>query len=583
MKKATYRVGVVALLCLLFLSCSRNKKVEYIHIVHTTDVHGCLFPYDYVNDVPAEGGYMRVSNYVKGLKKGTDQVVLLDAGDILQGQPTAYYYNFISPLSPHIFATILNQMGYDAITIGNHDIETGHSVYDRFVKQLKMPALGGNVIDVEKDKPYFSPYTILNKGGRKIAVIGTTMTGLVHHLPEKLWSGMRFENQIETVQKYIPEILSQEPDLIIALIHSGIGSKAEDAQPNAENIGYLLAREVPELDLVLMGHDHRQTLDSIVQQDGKVTYLLNPANDGRAVSHTMVYFEDQSDARPRLRIVPEIVSMDSIKPDPALVLGFESQETAVRSFVSETVGSLSAPIDARSAFFGPSTFTDLIHQLQFSVYPQAEVSFTAPLDFNVELKQGEIAFRDLFKLYRYENTLYLMKLTGEEIRGALEESYGRWIQTMAGPNDPLIQIDESRFGGQYLPTANPSYNFDSASGITYTVDVTKPKGERVVITHVGSNPFDPNKTYLVAVNSYRGNGGGGLLTEGAGIPKEELKSRQVDATERDLRFYLIEFLKKNNPYTPRVEAKWSFEPKEWTVPALQRDSLLLYSSFDRHE
>lgn len=571
------RILILIALLLVISGCEPKEKTSKIHIVHTTDVHGNMFPYDFVNDRSGTGSYARVSTYIKSLRSGSDEVVLLDAGDILQGQPPAYYFNFIDTTSVHVFAQLLDQLGYDAITMGNHDIETGHSVYDRFVRDLRLPALGANVMHMGTDKPYFLPYVVIKKGGRRIAVIGTTTPGLVNNLPETLWEGMTFEDQVETIRKYIPEIKEAEPDMIIALIHSGSGDKDGEAYPKSDNAGYQVAREIPELDLVLLGHDHKQLLDSVVHPNGKVTYLLNPANDANCVSHTEVVFHDEGDGSTTLTLTPSIVSMSDVVPDPAFAMGFNTQEKLIRDFVSKPIGVLTEPIDARSSFFRPAPFTDLIHQLQFSVYPEAEVSLTAPLDFNVILHEGQVSVRDLFKLYRYENSLYLMRLTGEELRCTLEESYDRWIHTMTSASDPLIQIDKKKQGGQYLPTTHPSFNFDSASGITYTVDVTKTKGDRVVITSVGKKPFDPTKEYRVAINSYRGNGGGGLLTKGGGIPTEELRSRILKATDKDLRYYLIEFFKKRSPYTPSVGAQWSFVPSEWTEPALQRDSLILYS------
>ncbi len=161
--------------CILTLSgCRKEEQCQSIRIVHTTDVHGRLFPYDLVNDQPSEGSYARVAAYVQELKESNQEVLLLDAGDILQGQPTAYYYNYIDTVGVHPLATFFNQYGYDAITMGNHDIETGHSVYDKFVTQLNIPALGANVLREESEEPYFQPFVIVNKGGRRIAVIGTS-------------------------------------------------------------------------------------------------------------------------------------------------------------------------------------------------------------------------------------------------------------------------------------------------------------------------------------------------------------------------------------------------------------------------
>ncbi|MDO5017575.1 MAG: bifunctional UDP-sugar hydrolase/5'-nucleotidase [Porphyromonas sp.] len=578
-----YISAVLPLLTLTLLTasgCKKEVQCNTIHIVHTTDVHGNLLPYDFVNDRPGRGSYARVASYVKGLEAEDQEVLLLDAGDILQGQPIAYYYNYVDTVAQHPFAKYFEQCGYDAITIGNHDIETGHSVYDRFVAQLRVPILGANVVKTDSDQPYFLPYVILKTGGRRIAVIGTTMPGLVNNLPEQLWSGLRFDDQVETVRKYLPEIKASEPDLIVALIHSGSGSPDGQYYPKGDNVGYQMARELPDIDLILLGHDHRALVDSVVHRNGGVTYLLNPGSDAMRVSHTEVFFCGDKERR-HIRMRAELVSMDEMEPDATFGMSFRTHEEAVSEFVSQPIGRITRTIDARSSFFRPTYFTDLIHQVQRFVFPQAEISLTAPLDFDVELDAGEVAYRDLFKMYRYENRLYLMVLSGKEIKGTLEESYGRWIETMERPTDRLIQIDESRFGGQYLATKNASFNFDSASGMTYTVDATKPKGERVSITAVGEQPFELDGEYLVAVNSYRGSGGGGLLTEGGGIPIGQLRHRIIATTDRDLRHYFMLFLQQHNPYTPVIKADWAFVPKDWIEPAIQRDSTLLFSNIKK--
>lgn len=566
---------MLTLLMLLVTSCQKeSEQCLQLHIIHTTDVHGNLFAYDFINDRPGRGSYARVSSYVQELREANQQVVLLDGGDILQGQPTAYYYNFIDTISPHLFGRLFNFMEYDAITVGNHDIEPGHSVYDRLASEMTIPLLGANVIRESTGLPYFQPYVMLKKGDWRIAVIGTTMPTLIHNLPEALWSGMRFEDQIGAIEHYMPEILANEPDLIIALIHSGAGRKDSIPTPMSENIGYQLAYAVPEIDLILMGHDHKVLVDSVVHPH-KTTYLVNPANDAIQLSHIEVNFCPNRRHNPR--ISPAIISLEETPPDPAIEHRFKAEYDAVKAFVNQPVGYITEAMDARSSFFRPSTFVDLIHQLHFFIYPEAEVSLTAPLDHNVLIEEGFLYMRDLFKLYRYENMLYLMELTGQEIRDTLEESYDRWIQTMASPSDQLIQIDTDNLGGQYLPTKHPSYNFDTASGITYTVEVTKPRGERVLITEVGADKFDPEKTYKVAINSYRANGGGALLTKGAGIAPDDLKSRQLKSTERDLRYYLIDFMKAHNPYQPYLTARWSFTPIEWAEPAIARDSTLMYT------
>lgn len=126
---------------------------------------------------------------------------------------------------------------------------------------------------------------------------------------------------------------------------------------------------------------------------------------------------------------------------------------------------------------------------------------------------------------------------------------------------------------------NFSFNFDSASGIIYTVDVTKPQGEKITITSMADgSPFRMDKIYKVALNSYRGNGGGELLTKGSGIPQEDLKDRIIFSTDKDLRFYLMNYIEKKGTMDPKALNQWKFVPEKWTVPAAQRDSEYLFRS-----
>ncbi len=121
------------------------------------------------------------------------------------------------------------------------------------------------------------------------------------------------------------------------------------------------------------------------------------------------------------------------------------------------------------------------------------------------------------------------------------------------------------------------YNFESAAGIDYVVDVTKPIGERVTIKSFSNgNPFDLNTKYKVAVNSYRGNGGGGHLTRGAKIPQEELSNRIINSTEKDLRFYLMKWIEKEKLVTPKLIGNWKVVPENFWQAGKQKDYQILF-------
>ena len=257
---------------------------------------------------------------------------------------------------------------------------------------------------------------------------------------------------------------------------------------------------------------------------------------------------------------------------------FASQEKTVHDFISRKIGTINQTISTRSAYFGPSAFVDLIHQLQLEI-SGADISLAAPLSFDAEIKAGDICVSDMFNLYKYENMLYTMQLSGREIRKALEMSYTLWTNRMASAEDDLLLLrDSPRPGAEDRALfVNPSYNFDSAAGICYIVDVTQPQGHKVHITSMADGtPFDENKMYKVAVNSYRGNGGGELLTKGAGIPQEELEKRILTSTDKDLRYYLMQYIERKGRIEPHALNQWKFIPEEWTIPASKRDYKRLF-------
>ncbi len=209
----------------------------------------------------------------------------------------------------------------------------------------------------------------------------------------------------------------------------------------------------------------------------------------------------------------------------------------------------------------------LIHKVQLEL-SGAHISFTAPLSLNARLNEGPILVSDMFKLYRFENMLYSMELSGAEIDGFLEYAAGLWFSTMAKPTDHLLRFSKENEGR----LANPYYNFSSAAGIEYTIDVSKPAGERVTILgFTNGMTFIESETYQVALNSYRGNGGGGHLSMGSGIPAEELAQRITWSTEIDLRYHIMNSLSEMDRVYPEVYNNWSILPEEWVKRAIKND------------
>ncbi|MEN8229831.1 MAG: metallophosphoesterase, partial [Bacteroidota bacterium] len=204
---------VLLLTLLLTSACNRDDTV--VKIAVTTDVHGMIFPTDFIGRQPADHSLAHIYNYVSEQQQLKDTLFfLLDNGDFLQGQPTVYYYNFVDTTSAHLSARVMNYMGYDAGTVGNHDIETGPVVYEKIQSELKFPWLAANAIYSETGEPYFASYTVLKAGRKRIAVLGLITPGIPNWLPKNLWPEMEFRDMVETAREWIPRILEREdPDL----------------------------------------------------------------------------------------------------------------------------------------------------------------------------------------------------------------------------------------------------------------------------------------------------------------------------------------------------------------------------------
>lgn len=570
------RISCIFLLLWAFLSLSAATREVKLKLIETSDIHGNFFPYNFITQQDWKGSFARVHSYAQQERQTYgDNLLLMDNGDILQGQPSAYYYNFMDTVSTHITAAMMNYMGFVVGNMGNHDVEAGHAVYDRWISQCQFPVLGANIIQVSDEQPYLKPYEIIEREGVKIAVLGMITPAIPTWLPETLWKGLYFADMEQTARKWMPIIQEKEkPDIIIGLFHAGKEARTV-AGKYREDASAEIAERIPGFDIIMMGHDHRRFCGKIANAQGDSVLLINPANNGRTVGDVEIVLTLDGDKVIRKSIQGKLADMDKLEPSPDFMKQFAPQYQAVEAFVSEKVGTFTETISTRPAYFGPSAFIDFIHSLQLDL-TGADISFAAPLSFDAVIKEGDIHISDMFNLYKYENMLYTMELTGKEIKGFLEESYAIWTNQMKSADDHVLLLTERKDGNGYTFT-NPSFNFDSAAGIIYTVDVTKPAGQKVSIQNLANGePFDLNRTYRVALNSYRGNGGGELLTKGAGIPQDQLKDRIISATEKDLRYYMIQYIREKKTLSPQPLNQWKMIPEDWTEKAAERDARLLF-------
>lgn len=567
---------VLFFLLLAAVSCAPKDGEYTFRILSTNDVHGRYFDAEYVND-GVRNSLMTAAWYVDSIRTavGKENVVLLDDGDFLQGDNAAYYFNYVDSESEHLFARMTEYMKYDAVVVGNHDVETGHAVYDRLLKQLKMPLLAANAIRKDNGKSYFQEYIILRRHGLKIAVIGFTNPGIPGWLSEELWSGMEFRELIPYAQEVVDKVRAEEkPDVVVVAVHGGAGTVDYKV---LENPGMALFSTLKGVDLLYCAHDHRPVVhdaDSIAMINaGSHCKFLGEGivnvtvKDGKVVAKS-------SDAR--------LIPMSPEKADAQMREVFEQDFEAVKAFTLQEVGELKLPLRTADAYHGMSAYLNLLHTLSLQS-TGAQISFAAPLTYNGSVEAGTLIYNDLFTIYPFENQLYVMDMTGAEIKSFLEYSYENWINTYAGPKATLLKI-KTNPGSKIWSFTAPSYNFDSAGGINYVVDVTKPYGSKVTIMSMADgSQFDEAQMYAVAMTSYRANGGGALLKEGAGLDADAAAAR-ITARYPEIREILYDFILEHKTIDEELISRnhlignWKFIPETLAQEAMSKDMSLLFGA-----
>lgn len=562
------------------MTCLAQRELKF-SIVATSDVHGNFFPYDFINQKPGTGSLSRVSTYLKQERErqGRHNVLYMDNGDILQGQPTVYYYNYVDTLSPHPAATMLGYMTALCSTVGNHDIEVGPAAMKRWMDECGFVTLGANVYTANKKGTSFTSYVMENVQGVQVGVLGLVTPSIPNYLPESSWKNMDFRDMVATAKRVVPMMQrAGRADVVVLLVHAGAGPRNSQATM-LEHAAIQLAEQVPNVDIVFAGHDHRLLAERVTNKaTGKTVIVLNPGSNADFVA--------QADLTVRLNeknkvlhksITGRIVNVNPYEPDPEFLATFQKEFKAVKAYTEEVVGTNSLILDTRTPLFGSSPFVDFIHDIQLK-QSGADISFAAPLSFDAEVKAGDIRVADLFNLYKYENYLYVLKMTGLEVKKYLEESYDQWVNTMSSPDDHLLRFspDADNKKEKWQRLQHSIYNFDSAAGIKYTVDVRRPKGQKVTIEEMENGEiFDPTRTYRVAMSSYRAIGGGGLL-EKAGITRADAKSRVVWQSPHDMRHYVKTEIQRQGTIRPRARHQWKFTPEGWADNAGERDAQRLF-------
>ena len=540
---------VVAAMLISFLSfiapITKAQTSTKVTIMATSDEHGNVYPIDYYTLKSAERGLAKVYTLVKQVRAENPNSILISNGDAIQGTPLVYYYTKIDPDKTHPMMAVMNYMGYDAMVVGNHEIQDyGWDWLQKVAKDAKFPILSANMVEKDTGEYAMTPYVIKDVSGVKVGVIGLTTSESNTVTPSYNLKGHWFNDSVEEAGKWIAEVRPQV-DVLVISAHFGFefGNDVKNFQyltPVREgNVADAIIQKYgSQIDVMITGHDHYNIAPFI--RNGVL--CVQPSCWGQALAKLDITLEKDGG---KWKVVKKegtnlAVTKDVAAAQEVLDVAKDYHDTTV-AYVDSVIGEAADDIDGTLCRLQDNAMLDLIHNVQLDM-TGADISIAAMLPTVAPVwKKGPIRVRDVYSLYIYDNTLWTKEVTGQQIKDALEWSYQYYYTYDFGKTD--------------TPLANPNiraYNFDTVQGLDYVVDISKPVGQRVVSLVYKGRPVKPDDEFKLAVNNYRGNGGGGYKMIG-GAPTLWMS---VD----EIRNYMIEYIKKVKVISPEADNNWKLIP-----------------------
>ena len=525
----------------------RGRKPRRVHVtvLGTTDSHGNVFNWDYFKNKEYDDtahndiGLAKIATLVKAIRKKLRKhgpVLLLDAGDTIQGTPLAYYYARIAPITAggvHPMAAAMNAMHYDAAALGNHEFNYGIDTLRAFESQLDHPLLGANVVDPATKRPVFPPYVIkkyrVAKGSKplKIGILGLVTPGVAIWDKANVEGRMEFPGLVEQAAKYVPELKKKGCDLVIVSAHSGADTSSSygDALPYPENAASLVAEQVPDIDAILVGHAHKEIPQRFVTntKTGKRVLLSEPYYWGMRLTMMKLTVEWQRRKR-RWKLVrshSQLLNSNTAKENGKVSRAVRAQHDKVVGYVNAPIGTSTAALSAARAVVEDVPIIDFVQYVQGQAVKAGltgadaalpVLSIAAPFSRTASFPAGKVSVRDVAGLYIYDNTLLAVKITGAQLKDYLEFSARYFKKVGAGTSFPMADVTNAVTPA--APNGTPDYNFDSVAGLdrklTYKIDIGKDVGARIVDLAYDGTAVTPAQEFALAVNNYRQSGGGGF-------------------------------------------------------------------------
>ena len=524
---------------------AQSGRFELV-IAATTDVHGRLRGWDYYANAadPARSlaGAATIVDSVRAANPG--RVLLVDGGDLLSGNPLLYVAAKVAPPPVHPVIAAMNVMHYDAAVLGNHEFNFGVPMLRATIAKAAFPFLAANVRDAQ-GRPFVAPYTLIDRRGVRIAIIGGTTPGSMLWDRDNLReAGLTVTDIVTSVRSAVAEVRQRKADVVVVLLHSGLdGAASYDTVATglpSENVAARVPREIDGINLVVYGHSHAELVDSTING----ALLVQPRNWAASVALATLTLEKSKGKWSVVKHRGESVKVAGHVESPAVLAASSATHKATVTWVTTPVGRTAVTWRADSSRVVDAPITDLINEVMRRE-SGADLAATAAFSLDATLDTGAVTQAALSKLYPYENTLRAVRLTGAQLRAFLEQS-ALYYRTLAP--------DGSAPPGGLVDPKIPGYNFDVVTGVDYVIDVSQPAGARITSLTRNGRAVQPTDAFTMALNNYRQSGGGGyaMLANAPVVFQKDI----------DIRSLIIADVAKTGTLDPAKYAtvNWRLEP-----------------------
>lgn len=556
-----YRLVMCAAVSLLPPALAQAQKSISIVVAATTDVHGRIRGWDYyANAADPSRTLAGAATIVDSVRTANPNgVVLVDAGDLLQGNPLTFVAAKVAPPVAHPVIAAMNVMRYDAAVLGNHEFNYGVPFLRKAMNDARFPFLAAN-IETGRGKPFVAPWMLTQRvvqGERvRIAIIGATTPG------SNVWDRDNLRSADLTVTDIVPAVkraveqARDKADVVIVLLHSGLDEPASyDTTAThlpSENVAARVPREIPGIDVVVYGHSHKEMVDTVIGG----ALVMQPRNWAASVALGTLSLRKERRHWKVYAHRGQSVKVAGHAEAPMVVAASNGTHAKTLAWVNQPVGRTAVAWRADSARVADMPVTDLVNEVMRRA-TGADLSATAAFSLDAGLDAGNITQATLSKLYPYDNTLRAVRISGAQLRAFLEHS-ARYYRT--------VSPDGRAPSGGIVDPQVPGFNFDVVAGADYTIDLTKPVGRRITKLEFRGKPVTAADTFTMALNNYRQGGGGGYSML-AGAPV-------VFQKDVDIRQLIIDEVTKAGVIDPAQYAhrNWTLEPAAARAMAYEEQS-----------